>query len=248
MNGYQRQIQRQLRAMASPAKARVLQRFFKTGPGAYGAGDVFIGVTVGRIRGVARSFQHCGLSAIAGLVRSPVHEDRLCALLWLVMKFKTASPALQSRIYSFYLRHTAGINNWDLVDVSAPHIVGVYLCQRDKTVLLRLARSRDLWERRIAMIATFAFIRQGNFGWTVRLATVLLSDPHDLIHKAVGWMLREVGKRDSAAEKAFLDRYAARMPRTMLRYAIERFPERQRRFYLQLPARNAGSGAGNRVY
>ncbi len=222
-----------LRRAASPAKAAVLQRFFKTGKGEYGEGDVFLGVTVPEQRRLARRFSSLELPAIAELLNSRVHEERLTALLILVNRFAKAAPAERRRIYGFYMRHRQRVNNWDLVDSSAPYIVGPYLEGRGTAVLERLARSRNVWDRRIAMLATFDAIRRGDAGPALRIAAMLLADEHDLIHKAAGWMLREVGKRCGAAVlEEFLASHGGTMPRTMLRYAIERFPEARRREYL----------------
>jgi 3-methyladenine DNA glycosylase AlkD len=226
-------VQRSLRAQADPGRARVLSRFFKTGPGHYGEGDRFLGLTVPTVRQVARQARTLPLTAVDRLLRSGYHEERLCALLILVEQFSRARPADQARRYRFYLRHTHCINNWDLVDVSAEKIVGPYLEHRSQAPLFRLARSPSVWERRIAVLATFHYIKRGRFDETLRLAQGLLRDPHDLIHKAVGWMLREIGKRDRPALERFLGRHYRTMPRTMLRYAIERFPARRRRAYLQ---------------
>lgn len=222
-----------LRARADAARIPGLQRFFKTAPGQYADGDVFIGVTVPQVRAVCRERGRVELTDAVELLRSPVHEERLLALLLMVEAFRRSSPAEQREIHAQYLASTAFINNWDLVDSSAHQIVGAWLQDRSRLPLRRLARSVSIWERRIAMIATFHYIKRGEFDETFRIADVLLADTHDLIHKAVGWMLREVGNRDPAAERRFLkDRYG-RMPRTMLRYAIEKFPERERRRYLK---------------
>ncbi|HET7221510.1 MAG TPA: DNA alkylation repair protein [Vicinamibacterales bacterium] len=229
---------RRLRAHAVPAQVAILQRFFKTGPGQYGAGDRFIGVKVPGVRAVCRDCHGLPLTEIRTLLRSPIHEERLLALLVLVEAFARGDAAQRRRIYDFYLRHTAFINNWDLVDASAAQIVGVWLRDRSKSPLAALARSPSLWQRRIAIIATFDYIRNGRLDETFRIADILLRDEHDLIHKAVGWMLREAGKRDGAAVRRFLAARYAIMPRTMLRYAIERFPESERKRYLagQVPA------------
>ena len=228
-----RQIQRRLRARADPARVPVLQSFFKTGAGQYAEGDVFIGVTVPQLRAMCRQCASAPLGEALALLESRVHEERLLALLLLVEAFRRGSHAERRDIYEQYLTHTAFINNWDLVDSSAHLIVGPWLQDRSRAPLRRLAKSKSLWERRIAIIATFHYIRQGEFDETFRIADLLIGDAHDLIHKAAGWMLREVGNRDAAAERRFLkDRYA-RMPRTMLRYAIERFPEAERRRYLR---------------
>lgn len=228
-----RDIRKVLRARADERRIPVLQRFFKTGPGDYAEGDVFIGVRAPDIRAVCRECRGAGHAEAAALLRSKVHEERLLALLLLVDAFQRGSTAERRAVYELYLASTAFINNWDLVDVSAPQIVGAWLQDRSRARLDRLARSGSIWERRIAVIATLHFIRRGEFADTFRVADLLLSDDHDLIHKAVGWMLREVGNRDAAAEREFLaDRYR-RMPRTMLRYAIEKFPEQVRRRYLR---------------
>jgi len=222
-----------LRRMANPRDAAVLQRFFKTGPGEYGAGDRFLGIRVPAIRKLAAELDELALRDVASLLRSPFHEERLLALLLFVRLFRRGDAKQRERIYNLYLKNTRFINNWDLVDLTAPHIVGAYLVDKSKKPLQHLARSALLWERRIAIVATFQFIRLDDFGPTLKVAGLLLSDTEDLIHKAVGWMLREVGKRDIEAEEAFLVRHYRGMPRTMLRYAIERFPERKRRQYLK---------------
>jgi len=228
------EIVAQLRAAGSPERARVSLRFFKTGPGEYGEGDQFVGMTVPQLRAIAKTLRGLPLAETLRLLRSPVHEARLLALLILVDAYRRGDDAARQRIYQHYLKNTRRINNWDLVDASAEHIVGAHLWTRDRSPLDALARSGVLWERRIAVLATFHFIRRGEFADTLRVAEALLRDREDLMHKAVGWMLREVGKRDLAAEEAFLDRHAASMPRTMLRYAIERFPEARRQHYLRL--------------
>ena len=225
-------IRRLLRAHANPARAAAARRYFKTGPGEYGEGDRFIGITTPQFRLVGRQCRGAGLDVIRELLRSRVHEERSLALLLLVEAFDAGDPAGRRHIYDFYLSHTAFINNWDLVDGSAPGIVGAWLADRNRSPLRRLARSRLLWDRRIAIIATLCFIRRGEVQDTFEIAELLLNDREDLIHKAAGWMLREAEKRDPAAARAFLDAHAATMPRTMLRYAIERFPEPERRRYL----------------
>ncbi len=223
----------ELRALADPEKARVLARFFKTGPGEYGFGDRFLGVVVPKIRKVVKEHRNASLGDALQLLRSAFHEDRLAALLLLVEKYRRGDETQRKEIYALYLANTTYINNWDLVDLTAQHIVGDYVCDRDPSVLTRLALSPCLWERRIAMLSTYHSIRRGDAREALRIAELLLRDPHDLIHKAVGWMLREVGKRCSMeSECRFLDRHAAQMPRTMLRYAIERFPEKLRLQYL----------------
>ena len=226
------QIQKRLRQFATREKARVLQGFFKTGPGEYGEGDIFLGIVVPDIRRVAKEFQDTPLEEIKKILASQYHEERLLALLMLVHQFAKGDEALKKRIYGLYLKSTRYINNWDLVDLSAPNIVGTYLLDKSRKPLYTFARSNDLWKRRIAILSTAAFIRQNDFDDTLGISKILLEDDHDLLHKAVGWMLREIGKRDLRAEERFLKQHYKKMPRTMLRYAIERFPEGKRRNYL----------------
>ena len=226
-------IRRDLRQCASPEKARILSRFFKTGKGQYGEGDVFLGITVPEQRRVAKRYPDLTLRELLDLLSSRIHEHRLVSLLILVAKYGKSDEAGRREIFDFYLSNTRRINNWDLVDLSAPNIPGEYLLDKDASILCRLAESENIWERRIAIMATLAFIRKGRFDDTFRIARMLLSDDHDLIHKAVGWMLREVGKRDRKAEEAFLKKHYRRMPRTMLRYAIERFEENKRKSFLK---------------
>lgn len=217
--------------LSSRERAAISARFFKTGPGEYGEGDVFIGVRVPEVRKVAKEFLELSLSEAGHLLGSEIHEERLLALLILVMQFaKEIHPRKQ--IYDFYLQNTRCINNWDLVDLSAPQIVGGYLDTRSRRPLSRLAKSKNLWERRIAIVASHHFICQGDFEDTLQVAKILLEDKEDLIHKAVGWMLREVGKRDESPLEEFLAEYCRTMPRTMLRYAIERFPAKKRQHYM----------------
>jgi 3-methyladenine DNA glycosylase AlkD len=222
-----------LEALGDPERARVSQSFFKTGPGEYGEGDVFVGLTVPQVRTLAKEVQSLSQPEVIRLLRSPLHEARLLALLLLIRAYAKGDEAQRERTYALYLQNTRFINNWDLVDCSAEHIVGAHLWARDRSTLDTLAASRLLWERRIAVLATFHFIRRGAFADTLRLAARLTADREDLMHKAVGWMLREVGKRDLAAEEAFLIKHSGVMPRTMLRYAIERFPEELRQRYLR---------------
>lgn len=229
-------LRRDLRKIADPKKAKILQRFFKTGKGQYGYGDVFLGVMVPDSRTVAKKYKDLSWKEISELLQSKIHEERLVAILLLVHNFNTGQESEKKRIYNFYLKHTKYINNWDLVDLSADKIIGGYLLGKDKKVLIRLAKSENLWEKRIAIMATFQFIkRQKSGSWTFKIAEILLSDKHDLIHKAVGWMLREVGKQISQkVEEKFLKRHHKQMPRTMLRYAIERFPEELRKEYYNI--------------
>lgn len=225
-------MRKRLRGLASARDARILQWFFKTGPGDYGEGDVFIGVRVPALRKLVREFHPVSDAAAKTLLRSRIHEERLLALLLLVRRFETADEAGRERVFRLYMNHTGRVNNWDLVDLSAPNIVGQWLADRNRRLLDQLAGSASLWERRIAIVATHAFIRRRDFADTLRIADRLLKDPHDLIRKATGWMLREVGKRDRATLEAFLKPRCGIMPRTMLRYAIERFPEPDRRRYM----------------
>ncbi len=224
-----------LENLGNAAQAAILQRFFKTGPGEYGEGDRFRGIRVPVLRKLAREFrQHAGLAESRELLASPWHEDRLLGLLLLVDRFGRADMNGRREVYETYLSMTSRINNWDLVDLSAPQIVGGHLQDGDRSQLFCLSVSPCLWERRIAIVATLQFIRRNDFDDTIALAAGLLQDREDLIHKASGWMLREVGKRDRLVLEAFLDRYAPRMPRVMLRYAIERFPEQERKRFLAM--------------
>lgn len=226
-------IENELHDLADAEIAAHSVRFFKTGPGDYGEGDRFLGIRVPVLRKLARKHQELDLLDCRRLLRSPYHEARLLALLILVRAYdRSKDEEKRDAIYRLYLDHTAYINSWDLVDTSAEHIVGRHLAERDRSVLYELARSPSLWERRIAIMATFHYIKLGSFEETLRLAEVLLTDPHDLIHKAVGWMLREVGNRDQAVAEAFLRPRYHKMPRTMLRYAIEKYPEELRQQYL----------------
>ncbi|MEA2707389.1 MAG: hypothetical protein QOH22_2177 [Gemmatimonadaceae bacterium] len=225
-------LRKELYALADPADAKFLQGFFKTAPGQYGAGDKFLGLRVPDLRRLVREYPDLDDSQALEMLKSSWHEERLLALLFLVQTYRRGDDAAKEKIHRAYLRNTRYINNWDLVDASAHYIVGQHLDARNISLLERLARSNDIWKRRIAIVSTFHFIRAGEFRPTLKIAKLLVNDPHDLIHKAVGWMLREVGKRDRKAEDAFLVRHYRKMPRTMLRYAIERHPERVRQQYL----------------
>jgi len=226
-------IQKRLRQFASKEKAALLQRFFKTGPGQYGEGDRFLGVMVPQTRRVVHEFRDAPLAEVVKLLRSPWHEERLCALLLLVSKFERGDDVMRKKVFGLYLRNTQYVNNWDLVDLSAHKIVGPYLDGGSRSLLHRLVRSKSLWERRIAVVATFPYIGRSDFADSLALAEKLLDDDHDLMHKAVGWMLREVGKKDTAVLEEFLKKHHHAMPRTTLRYAIERFPEAKRKRYLK---------------
>ena len=215
---------------ANPAQAKLLQRFFKTADGEYGAGDVFLGIKVPVQRSIAKKYQNMTLFELQELLNNKIHEHRMCALFILVDMYKKYVDKKQ--IFEFYLSNYKNINNWDLVDLSAPNIVGDYLLNHPRKILYELARSDSLWKKRIAMLATYTFIRSNQFDDTLKIAEILLKDKHDLIHKAVGWMLREAGKRNQVLEEQFLKHHYKTMPRTMLRYAIEKFTETKRKFYL----------------
>ncbi|WP_210415711.1 DNA alkylation repair protein [Bdellovibrio sp. ZAP7] len=227
-------IQKEIKRLQSKTRVPVLQRFFKTGPGEYAEGDVFLGLTVGQSRAVAKTFKDLPFTELATLLQSPIHEERLISLIILSQRFPKENATGQTRIFKFLIKYRKGINNWDLVDTIAPAVLGPYLYEKDRAILFKYAKSKNLWERRIAIMSTFYFLRQKDFVDTFKIAEILLHDKHDLIHKAVGWMLREVGNRDAKAERKFLDKYATQMPRTMLRYAIEKFPEKERKYYLNL--------------
>lgn len=226
-------LRAELHALADPARAVVLQGFFKTGPGQYGEGDRFLGLRVPQLRQLSRRYRTLPRPALLELLRSPWHEERLLALLILVEQYRKGTEAERAEIHRTYLANTQSINNWDLVDSSAEQIVGAHLDPEHVELLEGLAHSESVWERRIAIIATFHWIRRGMFDPTLRIARILLHDRHDLIHKAVGWMLREVGKRDRAREEGFLREHYRTMPRVMLRYAVEHFPEEERQAYLK---------------
>ena len=226
-------IKKRLKSLGNGEQAEISRRFFKTGPGGYGEGDVFLGIKVPVLRKLAREFAALPLQEAETLLASGIHEDRLLALLLLVRMFEQGDASVRQAIYDLYLKNTAYVNNWDLVDLSAPGIVGPYLADRSRAPLCRLAKSESLWERRIAIMSTFHFIKKNEFADTLKIAATLIGDTHDLIHKAVGWMLREIGKRHLQTEEKFLQQYYLKMPRTMLRYAIEKFPQIQRQRYLK---------------
>lgn len=226
-------IQRELKTLGDAQTAAFLQGYFKTGEGGYGEGDIFRGIRIPVLRKLSARYQAVSLDEVKRLLGSAYHEDRMLALLILTRRFARSDEETKARIYNLYLRHTKFVNNWDLVDTSAGQIVGAYLKDKDRAPLYQLARSKNLWERRVAIMATFAFIKEGEYAETLKIARLLLDDGHDLIHKAVGWMLREVGRRDRGAEVAFLNLHHRRMPRVMLRYAVEKFPAPERRAYLQ---------------
>lgn len=223
----------ELLSMANQEKALFLQRFFKTGPGQYAEGDVFLGLIVPLTRSIAKANIQTPLAELQVLMDSEYHEARLCALLIIVEQFKKASLAEREVLYEFYLKNARRINNWDLVDVTCPHVIGAYLLDKDRSRLYELAASDNLWEQRIAMVSTVTFIRHREYTDTLALAEQLITHTHDLMHKAVGWMLREVGKKDRDTLTDFLEAYATRLPRTSLRYAIEHYPEEQRQYFLK---------------
>jgi 3-methyladenine DNA glycosylase AlkD len=228
-----KEIRARLRRLGNTKRAKLSQRYFKTGPGEYGEGDQFLGISVPVLRTLAKEYQDLALVDIIDLLQSAIHEERLLALLLLVRAYARADDDTKKKIYELYLQNTRYINNWDLVDLSAMHIVGAFLMGNSKKSLHALATSKDLWERRIAIIATFHFIKYGDYTNSLAIARKLLTDEEDLIHKAVGWMLREIGKRNLRIEEQFLKKHYQKMPRTMLRYAIEKFPQPKRQQYLK---------------
>jgi 3-methyladenine DNA glycosylase AlkD len=226
-------VKKDLRNLANFEKANLLQRFFKTGKGDYGEGDVFLGVMVPNTRKIAQKYTYLNLKEINTLLNSKIHEERLCALLIMVKQYFKLDELNKKKLFNFYIKNAKQINNWDLVDLSAPKIVGGYLLDKPRSILYKFSKSKNLWERRISILSTFAFIKAGDYSDSFRLTKILMNDKHDLIHKAVGWMLREIGKKSMKDEIQFLNKHYKKMPRTMLRYAIERFPEVKRQFYLK---------------
>jgi 3-methyladenine DNA glycosylase AlkD len=239
------QLRKELKKTSNSKQAKNLQRFFKTGKGEYGEGDIFLGVKVPIQRKIAAKFQNLSLKDIKKLLESKIHEHRMTSLFILISKYEKADKREKKIIFNFYLKNIKNINNWDLVDISAPKIVGDYLLKKKKgdaafesdicecRLLYKFAKSKNLWKKRIAIISTYAFIKNNEFDNALKISEILLSDKNDLIHKAVGWMLREIGKRDQKIEEKFLKKYYLKMPRTMLRYAIEKFDENKRKFYLK---------------
>ena len=238
-------LKKELKKLSNPKQAKILQRFFKTGKGKYGEGDIFLGIKVPVQRKVATKFQNLSLKDIEKLLESKIHEHRMIALFILIKKYEKGGEQEKKIIFNFYLKNIRNINNWDLVDLSAPKIVGDYLIKNkeimkkkngDMTsphILYKLAKSNNLWKKRVAIISTWTFIRNNEFNETLKISKIFIVDKHDLIHKAVGWMLREVGKKHQKTEEKFLKKYYLKMPRTMLRYAIERFDENKKKFYLK---------------
>jgi 3-methyladenine DNA glycosylase AlkD len=230
--GTVKEIRMRLQRLGDKQRAKFLRGFFKTGPGGYAEGDRFLGIRVPELRKLANEYKALTIHEALSLLKSLIHEERLFALLMLIKAFSRGDASAQKEVYEVYLDNRQHVNNWDLVDISAPHIVGAFLIDRSKETLYRLAKSKSLWERRIAVIATFYFIKCHHFSETLEIAEMLLLDKEDLIHKATGWMLREIGKRDLACEESFLKAHCRKMPRIMLRYAIERFPQSKRQMYL----------------
>lgn len=227
-----KKLRKDIKKLGNPKKAEILARFFKTGKGEYGEGDVFLGLMVPESRKVAVKYKDLEFEDIATLLNSKIHEERLISLLILVYNFKNGEGKNKEKIYKFYLENAKKANNWDLVDLTADKIIGAHLIDKDKSVLYKLAKSDNIWERRISIIATFYFIRKHKYNVTFEISKLLLNDKHDLIQKAAGWMLREIGKRNQDSEEKFLMKYYKKMPRTMLRYAIERLDEAKRKFYM----------------
>ncbi|OGZ68785.1 MAG: DNA alkylation repair protein [Candidatus Staskawiczbacteria bacterium RIFCSPHIGHO2_02_FULL_42_22] len=223
----------ELKKLADPKRAKTSSRFFKTGEGQYGYGDIFLGITVPVQRNISHAFVSLPLNDVEKLLKSPIHEYRFVGLEILVAKYEKGDQKIKKEIVHSYLKNKKCVNNWDLVDTSAEYILGDCFFGRSKKILLKMARSKNLWERRMAIVATFHFIKKNKFNETLKIANILLGDQHDLIHKATGWMLREVGKRSPKTEIMFLNKHYRSMPRTMLRYAIEKFSPQKRKYYLR---------------
>lgn len=233
MSGIIEKIKSEMKKLANTEIAEHSQKFFKTGKGEYAEGDIFIGIRVPVIRQLAKKYREITLDEMETILQSPIHEQRMLALIFLVNRYQKGNDVEQKNIYNICLKNLGFINNWDLVDISIPHIVGAYLFDKDRKILFKMAKSKNLWQRRIAIMATFHFIRNNDFSHALTIAEMLLNDREDLLHKAAGWMLREVGNRNLAEEEVFLKRHYKSMPRTMLRYAIEKFPEDKRKKYLE---------------
>ena len=224
-------LRKEIHSLSNPQKAKIYRRFFKTGKGEYGEGDIFLGITVPQSRKIAKKYADLKFNEITALLKSKINEERVIALLILVNNYQK-NEEKRKNIFDFYLKSTKYINNWDLVDLTADKILGHYISNKTKDILCKLSKSENLWERRIAIVSTFHFIKNNQFDETLKISKLLLKDKHDLIHKAVGWMLREVGKRSQSTLKTFLRAHYKKMPRTMLRYAIERFSPEERKAYL----------------
>lgn len=228
-----KKIKEELQKKSNPGKIKILSNFFKTGKGEYGEGDKFIGLNVPVNREVAKQNKEAEISVISELLESDIHEERLCALLILVEKYKKSDCEKKKDIFEYYIKQTKNINNWDLVDLSAPKIVGEYLLEKDKSVLLAMSKSKSMWERRIAIVSTITFIKAGKYETTLEIAKILIDDKEDLIQKAVGWMLREAGKKEKKVLIDFLNEYHTRMPRTMLRYSLEKLEKEEKEYYMK---------------
>jgi 3-methyladenine DNA glycosylase AlkD len=226
------QIKKDLAQLGDPERAKNSRWFFKTGKGQYGEGDIFLGITVPEQRKIAKKYADLSFDDLQELLKSKIHEHRFTALVLLISKYQKAEESIKKEIFDFYLENSENINNWDLVDLSAPKIVGNYLLDKERSILYKLAKSDSLWERRISILSTFTFIYNNGFEDALNISEILLNDEHDLIHKAVGWALREIGKRDQNVEEQFLSKHYLHMPRTMVRYAIEKFDEKKRKKYL----------------
>lgn len=233
-NSLLKDLVKSTRALKNPTKARNMLRFFKTGVGQYGEGDIFLGLVSAQVGEIVKKYRELPLSGCLELLKSKYHEERMIALQILVYQFKHAKEdSVKKKIFNIFIKNTKYINNWDLVDCNVEHVIGEYLYDKPKDLLYKFALSKDLWERRIAIISTFNYIKKGEAEETLKIAEMLLNDKHDLIHKAVGWMLREVGKRcDEKILLGFLDKYSKQMPRTMLRYSLERLDESKRKYYM----------------
>lgn len=226
-------LRNEIKSVSNPGKAKFLQRFFKAGKGEYAEGDLFLGIIVPVQRQIAKKYKTLSFGDLKTLITSKYHEERLISLLILVERFKKSNEQEKEKIVKFYLDNRKGINNWDLVDLSAPKILGKYLLNKNRNILYKFAKSDDLWEKRIAILSTFPFIKKSDFNDALKIYEIVINDDHDLIHKAVGWMLRELGKMDVQKEEEFLKKHYKKMPRTMLRYAIEKFSEKNRQAYLK---------------
>ena len=227
------ELRKELKEKTNLEKGKFLQRFFKTGKGEYAEGDKFIGIVVPELRKLSKKYNDLSFPELRKLITSKIHEERLVSLFVLIIQFEKGDNSAKEKIFKFYLEHLKGVNNWDLVDLSAPNIIGSFLINKDKKLLYEFAKSNDLWKKRISILSTFQFIRNNQFEDTLAISKILLNDKHDLIHKGVGWMLRETGKRNLKVEEDFLKPRYKNMPRTMLRYAIEKFPEKKRQVYLK---------------
>lgn len=228
-----KKIKEELQKKSNPEKIKILSKFFKTGKGEYGEGDKFIGLNVPANREVAIQNKDAEMSVISELLESDIHEERLCALLILVEKYKKSDCEKKKDIFEYYIKQTKNINNWDLIDLSAPKIVGEYLLEKDKSVLLAMSKSKSMWERRIAIVSTITFIKAGKYETTLEIAKILLEDKEDLIQKAIGWMLREAGKKEKKVLIEFLNEYHTKMPRTMLRYSLEKLEKEEKEYYMR---------------